>query len=174
MRVTCSSCKHMWNYTGSSKQYVTCPTCYNKYNISKYFKIENGNLKSKERLKNINTDVLDNNKVKSERLCKLIRLGLEEKQDIKLIITAMVDVMGNLTDEPLSTIEKNSLIDAYLISVLFGKVVELESKINSLLQIEQPNCIFPVEDSPSMIDLIQKEVVKRYPKITNFSDGVKV
>lgn len=37
MKIKCSNpkCKHVWDYKGKSKFYVTCPRCYNKVNIQK-------------------------------------------------------------------------------------------------------------------------------------------
>ena len=33
MKLKCKYCGHEWNYTGESKHYVTCPSCYNKVRI---------------------------------------------------------------------------------------------------------------------------------------------
>jgi len=33
MKIKCKKCKHLWEYKGKSKYYVTCPRCMNKVNI---------------------------------------------------------------------------------------------------------------------------------------------
>lgn len=31
----CPRCGHVWNYSGHSKKYVSCPNCYNRFKLTK-------------------------------------------------------------------------------------------------------------------------------------------
>lgn len=32
-KICCKHCNHIWEYTGHSEHYVTCPSCYYKVHI---------------------------------------------------------------------------------------------------------------------------------------------
>jgi hypothetical protein len=35
MKAKCGRCEYVWDYTGKSKWYMTCPRCYTKIRVTK-------------------------------------------------------------------------------------------------------------------------------------------
>jgi hypothetical protein len=83
MKLKCK-CGHEWNYKGSAKHYVTCPSCYNKVrigNTKEYFILDDEDVKALKLLqKNIpEYKGLDLTQIAHKELGKLLEKELKKR-----------------------------------------------------------------------------------------------
>lgn len=109
MILTCKYCNHTWDYSGKSKYYLTCPSCYNKISLKKT------STKTKEQ---------------NHNLSNLTRKGLNEYEEIRNYIREFINT--DIEASKLPPTNKYDLERVLMERTLFTLITELESRLNAI------------------------------------------